>query len=390
MESNVLIISFKYPPEYSGYGNQLKSVLDKLILNDDRLTYTIITMFPSSLAMEDEKRKIISLNTKKNHNSGKLMYIFAVKLFFWMIKNRKKYKIIHCIKAGPEAIVANIISKLFNKRLIIKVAQDELSQREIGDSKGLVRLNRKFRHRILSNADNFIAISKAINEDLNKIVSNKTNIKNIPNGVDIDKYFPIDRTNQIKLRIQLGIPTNNEMVILFAGAINKRKGIPDLLSAIENLSSNIKCTFIFCGPILEDIGFTKKIEELNGKSNIEVIYAGSIENVHEYMKASNIFVLPSYSEGLPNVLLEAAASGLALISTDIGGSRDIVSHGQNGFLIPTNDYKAISQNIERLVNDKNMCKNFGTNSRIIALDHFSIDKVSNQYRELYFNLIKEN
>ncbi|WP_130860460.1 glycosyltransferase family 4 protein [Gracilibacillus phocaeensis] len=383
MKKNIVIICYKYPPQYSGYGKQLKSILDKI--DAKSLHITLLTMHPSSIVEKQENLDIIPLN--KNHK-GISIYLFSLRVCFWLLKNKKKYSIIHCIKAGPEAISANIVSKIFSKKLIVKVAQDELSKRELGNSKGLIRLNRKLRHLLLSNVDNFVAISEEISNNLKKIASKKTKILRIPNGVDTEKFKPLVEHSKASLKLQLGIETDNKPILLFAGAINKRKGIHNLLEALENSSDNdnMSYTFIFCGPILENINFEERIEQLNMNPNIDIYFMGNVENINEYMKISNIFVLPSYSEGLPNVLLEAAASGLALISTDIGGSRDIVDDNKNGFLVQKNNPHELAEKIHLLVNDFNKINKFANHSRRVAVEKFALNAIAKEYNDLYEDL----
>ncbi|GLO67575.1 glycosyltransferase [Oceanobacillus kimchii] len=382
MKKNIVIVCYKYPPEYSGYGLQLKSILDKMNLG--RLNITILTVHSSSKSEQTNNIRIISLGNDNNQIST---YAFSFRAFIWLVKNRNKYSLIHCIKAGPEAIASNIISKIFSKKIIVKVAQDEMSDREIGSSKGLIRFNRKLRHKILSNVDYFVAISEEINKSLKQRISRSSHVLRIPNGVDIEKYKPIGEKQKKELKLQLNIEINESPIILFAGAINKRKGVHDLLKAIDLLDEDINCTFIFCGPILEKIDFMDYVEQYN--ENIKLIYAGKVSNLNQFMKISDIFILPSYSEGLPNVLLEAAASGLALLSTDIGGNRDIVKDSVNGFLVSTNDSKSLKEKVEILIKRENIRKEMGNNSRKIAVNKFNLDKIAKTYSDLYYQLTKD-
>lgn len=381
MKKNVVIVCYKYPPQYSGYGFQLKSILDKM--NLEEINITILTIHASSKSEQTNNIRVISLGNNKNQIST---YTFSFRAFIWLFKNRNKYSLIHCIKAGPEAIASNMISKILSKKIIVKVAQDEMSDRELGSSKGLIRFNRKLRHKILSNVDYFVAISEEINKSLKQRISRNSHILRIPNGVDIEKYTPIEEKQKSELKLQLNIEINESPIILFAGAINKRKGVHDLLKAIDLLDKNINCTFIFCGPILEEIDFMDRVEQY--KENIKLIYAGKVSNLNQYMKISDIFILPSYSEGLPNVLLEAAASGLALLSTDIGGSRDIVKDGVNGFLVSTNDCRSLKEKVEILIKRENLRKEMGNNSREIAVKKFNIDKIAETYSDLYYQISK--
>lgn len=386
MKKNIVIICFKYPPKYSGYGKQLKSVLENM--GETRKKIIILTAFGSSNHNEGKINNLVVLGSKFFKSEKLVFYVFCLKTLFWLLFNHKKYSIIHCIKAGPEAIVANFVSKLFRKTLIVKVVQDELSFRELNNVKGPKKLIRKLRQWFLSSVNYYIAISQEISDELHKKVSNKTKILRIPNGVDTVKFSPVSEDIKLELKRKLEIHVDDHPIVLFAGAINRRKGVPDLIDAIEKVERNLKFSIVFCGPKLEDLDFEAKINKItNLNPNITVYYRGVVSNINEYMKISDIFVLPSYSEGLPNVLLEAGSAGLALIATDIGGNRDIIQDGTNGFLVPINNPEYLARKLTELILNKRLRDSFGTNARKYVVDNFSLDKISKTYEELYNNIL---
>lgn len=385
--SRVALICFKYPPEYSGYGKQLKSVITKINNIDRNTSFTLLTGHESTKSKETEYLTVVPLGTKTNVSNSMRFYIFCLRTFGWLLVNSNKYDIIHCIKAGPEAVVGNLVSKVMNKRLIIKVAQDELSDREITNISGIKFSLRKTRHFLLKSSDNFIAISEEIEGSLLKRVSKKTNIIRIPNGVDTDYKFILSNDEvKTRLRSSLKLP-KNDILVLFAGAINRRKGIYDLLESLKNIKVNNNFSLVICGPILEDNGFYNMIKEINVSSQkAQVIYKGKVNNIDEYMKASDIFVLPSYSEGLPNVLLEAAACGLALVSSDIGGSRDIVIDSVNGKIVQTGKPDLLANVLSEIIDNKELRNAYGQMARKLVVSKYSLGQVAESYIDLYKRL----
>lgn len=383
----VALVSFKYPPVYSGYGKQLKLVTEGITKMDSEISFTLLTAYEESLMSNAPDIKIKSLLEKEDDKNSKSIYPFARKVFKWLIFNSKNFDIIHCVKAGPEALACQLASNILNKPLVIKVAQDELSDREIDSVKGIKKNIRKFRQKRLSKVNNYIAISDEIEENLLRRVKPGTNIFRIPNGVDSNRFSPLIYENKHKMRSKLKISTE-EIALLYIGAINSRKGIVDLLDALELYESKIKLKAILCGPILEEIDFEKRIALISKKENVSIDYRGSVSNVDEFMQASDIFILPSYSEGLPNVLLEAASTGLPLITTDIGGSRDIVDDGINGFIVSLNSPEKIQEKIAQLSENEVLRSEFGRMSREKIKNYFSIDIVRAKYSNLYHTLVK--
>src|SRR5207302_5576264 len=108
------------------------------------------------------------------------------------------------------------------------------------------------------------------------------------------------------------------------------------------------------------------------------------EDMPELLREADIAVLPTYyPEGLPKFLLEAAASGLPLVATDVPGCGDIVRHGVNGLIVPPRDPHALASAVAKLAADESLRTRFGQNSREIASKEFSIVAVTAEYAELY-------
>jgi glycosyltransferase involved in cell wall biosynthesis len=113
----------------------------------------------------------------------------------------------------------------------------------------------------------------------------------------------------------------------------------------------------------------------------------SIDNVDEFMKSSDIFVLPSRQEGFPISIIEAMSCGLTVIGSDIPEiARAQIEDGQNGFVFPSGDHKKLSELLERLLNNNEMRLQSGINARKKAEQNWSDDVIDAQYRELYLSI----
>ena len=382
-KKNIVIICFKYPPVYSGYGKQLKSVLDYILKNNHKYRFTILTAYEESLYANENINIIPMLNGTKSRSD---IFKFSSKILSWLFINRKNINGLHCVKAGPEAVASNLFSKLFKIPLVIKIAQDEMSIRELNTGNILRRKIRKMRNHFLGTADHFIAISNEIDNNIKNYKSKTSQIHNIPNGVDIKKFSKDLSVKNKSKRVDLGF-RKNEVIILYIGAINSRKGIPELLQSLKYLKTDLSVRVVLCGPILEELDFLNNIKKFNESSNnISIDYQGKVDNPELYMQCSDIFVLPSHSEGLPNVLLEAGSTGLSLIATDIGGSNEIVVNNYNGYIVPINNKIKIAESLNKLISNEDLRIKFGVNSRDHVVNKYSLDIVANKYIELYDKL----
>jgi glycosyltransferase involved in cell wall biosynthesis len=115
-------------------------------------------------------------------------------------------------------------------------------------------------------------------------------------------------------------------------------------------------------------------------------FLGYLEKMPEELRRADIFVLPSYREGLPRVLLEASASGLPVITTDTPGCRDAVLDGVTGILIPPRDHQALAEAIRKLIESPNLRKQMGQQGRGLIEDRHDIKAITGQYLDLYASL----
>lgn len=116
-----------------------------------------------------------------------------------------------------------------------------------------------------------------------------------------------------------------------------------------------------------------------------VKWLGHIDDMAELYRTVHVVVLPSYREGLPTSLTEAAAFGLPLIATDVPGCKDVVSDGVNGFLIPVMDYEALADAIFKLYVNRDLCHRFGSASRKLAEEKFDEKIIIKQRLRIYTN-----
>ncbi|MDQ7062597.1 MAG: glycosyltransferase [Sulfurimonas sp.] len=116
--------------------------------------------------------------------------------------------------------------------------------------------------------------------------------------------------------------------------------------------------------------------------NVSIKYLEFQEDVTTFMSITKLFVLPSYREGLPNVLIEAGSYGIPLVATDINGCNEIITHNENGILVNKKDEKDLSNAIEKFILDKNFYQKIQTNIR---------PSIVSRYEQKYFlsKLLKE-
>jgi glycosyltransferase involved in cell wall biosynthesis len=195
-------------------------------------------------------------------------------------------------------------------------------------------------------------------------------------GVDLKKY------KYLKLN-------DKKPIIMFAARLLRDKGIYDFISAATLLKKkNIDALFVLVGNIDLDNPSSLSQLELNQLINEEVVeYWGHSDDMPAVLSKSYMLVLPSYREGLPKVLIEAAAVGRAVVTTDVPGCRDAINPEKSGLLVPVRNPPALANAIEKLLKNPELCQRMGIAGRQLAEKSFNIDHVVSEHLDIYKNLM---
>lgn len=170
-------------------------------------------------------------------------------------------------------------------------------------------------------------------------------------------------------------------VLCFAGRLVKVKGVDVLLRAVSEVDGDF--TLVIAGDGPERQRLEKLAERLGVVERVR--FVGWQENLASLLEASEIFVLPSYSEGMPMALVEAMAHGCACVVTDIGLP---VEKDREALVVPPGDAKALGEAIRALIRDKRMRRTLGENARSRALREYSWSRAAEEYACLFRELVK--
>ncbi|WP_456480306.1 glycosyltransferase family 4 protein [Nautilia sp.] len=167
----------------------------------------------------------------------------------------------------------------------------------------------------------------------------------------------------------------NKPVVLMIARIIKDKGVEEYIKAADKLKD--KAEFWYVGET--DKG-NKNAFAPNWGS---VKYLGFRRDIKELISACDIFVLPSYREGVPRTLLEAASMAKPIVTTDTVGCKEVVENNKNGFLVPVKNSDKLAEAIEILIDNPELREKFGKNGRIKAINEFDIEVVVEKYMKVY-------
>lgn len=234
--------------------------------------------------------------------------------------------------------------------------------------------NKKEVTNVLKKVDAVITLSDSWKDFFNKIGINNTYV--IPNITP--KTEPILRSDSTKT-----------IKITFIGTICQRKGAYDIVEMVkeyqESLKNKVKISLYGNGEINS---IELLIKQYNLTNIIECPGAVNFTEICEILRDCDIFILPSYNEGLPIAILEAMSYSLPVISTPIGGIPEVLKDGENGFLITPGDKKALYNTIIKLATDKEQRMSMGELSYRKVQPHFP-ENVSARLENIYKELLKQ-
>lgn len=198
----------------------------------------------------------------------------------------------------------------------------------------------------LGEADGVWAVSQDLSDHLAKLGVNPNHIRVIYDGVDTSLFHS---GNQAQARTRLKL-TSTKKLILFVGNLVAVKGIDKLLATCQCLhEQGVACETAILGQGELRVSHEATLRELSCRDS--VTFYGSVpqETLPDWYRAADVLVLPSLSEGVPNVLLEASACGLPYVASNVGGIPEIATRG-HGTLVPVGDVAALTQAIRQVLN----------------------------------------
>ena len=188
-------------------------------------------------------------------------------------------------------------------------------------------------------------------------------------GIDLEKFKPLKKESSQK-------------IVLLPARVVKSKGIFEFLMAAEILKDKGK--FILCGDLDYEAKDYIKLETLKyWIKNSFVEYIGYRKDMHQIINEATIIVLPSYREGLPKVLCEAAACGKPIVTTNVPGCRDAILDNKTGFLVPHKNVPELVKSINLLLDNPYKVESMGLAGRKFAIDNFDVKEVVDKHIKLY-------
>lgn len=221
-------------------------------------------------------------------------------------------------------------------------------------------------------------------------IGDRRKVQHLGNGVELGRFAP-GGAGRSELRDSLGIPSDAAPIVAMTGRITEEKGIGELVEAVAALKSEFpKIRLIVIGGQLstERDAFQDRLVEFIEQHDLSssVTLCGFVRDVGSMLALADLFVLPSYREGLPRSVLEAMAMELPVVATDIRGCREAVDNGVTGLLVPARQVEPLAAAIRKLLANPTLARRFGKAGRERVVAQFDerlvFERIERCYREL--------
>ena len=385
----VLMVTGVYAPETSGASLQCRRLVRAL---RDRVDFRVLTTstdpsLPWNSVIEDTPVRRVSVDPRSR--ASKVVAIERMASSF--LEFARDIDIVHLHGFSQKSVLVIALAKLMGKRIVIKLTS-------VGhDDPQSMRAGSRMQWLAYQRADAFIGVTPRFAEGFAATGLDERRFVFIPNGVDLQRFRPSMPDVRAELQHQLRIPTG-EPVILFVGFFSREKN-PDVLfdAWLTLLDRGIKSTLVFIGATSGsyyeiDAGLADRIKARAEKRGVgeRVVFVESEEHIEHYYRAADVFALPTAREGLPNVLLEAMASGVPPVITRLDGVTDwIVEPGVTGELVPSAESGPFAQALEPLLASPEKRHAMGDAARAHVVGHFDIAATADRTFAVYEQLLKQ-
>jgi len=306
--------------------------------------------------------------------------VFAFMSAVRLVLSSHRYDVLHVHLASSHSIFPAVWGRLAGKRVVVKLGG--------GFGIGELALSRRswfgrIKIRILGWArPDFIVVNEEQREELRRSGLSDANVAFIPNGVDLTRFHPVPLEEKQRMRRKLAM---DGLIFLFVGRFAADKLRLDIFerfveawSHVRKTAGDISLIMVGQGPLEAD--YKRMIARLNLESSI--IFTGPTQKVDEFMRAADVFVLPSITEGLSNALLEALGCGLAVCGSRVSGIVDIVHEGKQGFLFDPMSSEDIERALSLILNGRGRLEEMKP-ACVETARRYSIDRTVEKTLALY-------
>jgi glycosyltransferase involved in cell wall biosynthesis len=303
----------------------------------------------------------------------------------WLIRHRRNYDVIHCQQMFGPTMAAAVASFFIDKPIVTRVT----TVGELSEVKQIRELPLSgLRLRLIRRVSRWVALTSEMKRELIGMGIQEQGIKIIHNSTELPTEWGGAET-KTRLRQELGLPAVK--IGVFIGRLSDEKNLDVLIEAwleVRQEFPGARLLIVGAGGAYRNV--EGRLRELVSVLDLDssVLFVGHVDRAKDYVMASDVFVLPSRTEGMSNALLEALACGAPIVATDIPGNAEICTDVQNALLVPVGDSHAMAHAIKKLFSSPDFARQLGMAARRKAQQDLSVDTMVDKYLAVYRDVLQ--
>ncbi|MCU1385396.1 MAG: glycosyl transferase, group 1 [Acidobacteria bacterium] len=382
----VLQITGAYYPEISAAGIQCRAVAAALA---GRAVFSVLaTAVDSGLPRAANVDDVTVYRLPVDVTSAASKAAASLRLAARLITIRSAFDLIHIHGVSQKNLAATAIARLLGKPIVVTL--HTAGQ----DDPAAVKARSRAAYATLTAADLVVGVSPYITTRYLEAGLPSDRYRLIPNGIDTSRFYPATPGERLAIRRTLGWP--DQPVIVFVGFFSRDKR-PDLLFRAwqQLLLAGTRATLVYVGathsPYFEvDRTLEQTLRAAAaalGRAD-DIRFTGSVDDVETYLRAADVFALPSIRETQSMALMEAMACGVPSVASRLEGATDaFVVDGVNGRLVRPDDEDALAAALQALLADPDAAHAIGARGRETIVERFAIDPIAARWLETYQHVL---
>ena len=376
---SLLLVCSSYPPVIGGSELEAQRVCAALLRRGYQVT--VVTAGGGSMPRLrdwiDPEGVPVRLYAARWTGAAKNI-VFALRVAVMMLFERRNYQLVYFLMQGLHVAGGLPVARLLGKRIVMKIGGSGVITEMTRSLTGRLELRwlRQWAYRLM-------ILNEGMREEALRARFDPDQLLWMPNPVNTDEFVPSSTEGRARIRKELGIPPG-AVVVVYTGRLAAVKALPSLVDAFGQVARQIPEAMLVLvgdGPLRASLAEQAGRLGLTGEN---LRFTGHVEpaKVPEWLRLADVFTLVSYSEGLACALLEAMATGLPSVVSDIAANRQLIDSGQHGFRAPAGDAEAIAAAIIKLLENAPLRAAMGQAARQRVLESYTIERVADRYEEL--------
>lgn len=378
---NVLMVIERYIPIWGGAENQLRQLCPHLIAAGCNIEI-VTRRWHHNMEKQELVDGVLVHRIGIPGTSVLAKMLFVVMLIDFLLRAGRRTDIYHSHGAVKMGAICWLVAVICRKKNVAKIATAGHISQLLKSSIGRIILY------MFKRSSAIISMTSEIESELSNIRVTQEKIIHITNGVNCKRFCPVNSKQKNVIRDVLGIP-QNAIVMLFSSRLVYRKGLDTLIKAWPEINSHLPQAYLLIlgsGTDQQD----SVAEEMEAKVRDEklknILFLGETTKPEKYLSAADCFLFPSRKEGFPNALMEAMASELPCVASQIGGVKDIITDGVDGVFFELENSSMLTEKCLSLFVNRQESVTIRIQARKNMLENFSFEIISARYLDLYRTL----